>query len=210
MWPFSACMTKFFAHKHFIIALIACVVIFGVLYNANREALKEGAGALRSMRELMDSRGTETCKFTSLTPETDTNGVVYVSDGILRGDFVSTVRSATGGRVVESHLLADQSYFYIWSQSNSGIGMKIAISTMVDEGAPDGGISGLALFDITRKLDLHCMPWSKNPSLLVRPKGVSFQDMSGMGNALSDQQAVGKPDVNIGATLAVPIPSMLK
>lgn len=201
---------KFFANKHYIIALLACVVIFGALYSASREAQQNGIASLRSMKELMDSRATETCKFTSLSSENDTDGVVYVSGGMLRGDFVSTMKSATGGRVVESHMLVDSSYVYIWSQSNSGVGMKISLAAMADGQAAQGGAGGLALFDISRKLDLHCDPWSKNSSLFVRPKGVSFQDMSGMGSAPADRPVVGNSGGALDAIPAVPMPSIMK
>ena len=170
-------MKKLVDNRHIVIAIIACIVIFGALYRSREEQFGRSGESL-SMKELIDSRTTQKCIFTSFSPDVDTRGMVYVSGGVLRGDFESTSRSASGGRVVMSHMIVDHAYSYIWSQEMSGAGMKLARSAQKGALEVREGERDPALFDIDRKLDVYCEPWMKNSSLFTPPNDVTFQDMS--------------------------------
>ena len=176
-------MKKLIADKQFIIAIIALVLVFWLLLSSSDESIQKNTDRLSSLQELIDSGVSPACSFNSLSDSSDTNGAVLVAGGKMRGDFVSTIKSDSGGTVMKSHMIMDSTHVYIWSDGPTSVGVQMSLSAMKSGSYPEGS----GPFDLNRKLKYQCTPANINESPFMPPLEVSFQDMSVIERGASDE-----------------------
>lgn len=112
-------------------------------------------------------------------------GVVYVSDGKMRGDFTAPPESPSGG----SHMIVVGNTSYIW-MDGSKTGFKNTFnldatpppSTSTEEGSQEP-------VDLSQPEDYVCENWVVDSSLFDLPAGVSFTDINEMMPDLPSSEA---------------------
>ena len=122
-----------------------------------------------TLRELLSMKQDITCTFNSDVGG-DTSGVVYISDGKMRGDFVS--QSSVNAQV-ESHMILQDSMAYVWSGSQ---GAKMDISKLQADTSGQAGGS----VDLDAKVDYTCEDWKKDETKFTLPGTVTFIDIGAM------------------------------
>src|SRR3989344_9044863 len=81
----------------------------------------------RSIKELIADGKPQMCTFSNSTDTTESSGTIYIANGLVRGDFTTTVKADGVSSKVESHMLVNNGFNYIWT-SDSNQGFKIALS----------------------------------------------------------------------------------
>jgi hypothetical protein len=120
---------------------------------------------LQSLQELLSSGQTQECSFND---GTGNEGVVYVGNNKLRGDFTSLADN----QKVNSHMIVDGKMAYVWTEGQ-GTGVKVTFDPEQIQ-VPEGQEGTL---DIGQENSYNCKAWTVNPSLYTLPASVTFTDM---------------------------------
>ncbi len=123
----------------------------------------------KSLKELL-GMSNQTCTYSD--PDSNSEGKVYVSSGKARMDFSLSL----DGKVVQSHMIADGSSFYMWSDDQTQ-GLKMS---MIDIEKPVASANQQSNVDINKRIDYKCSSWTLDATLFDLPKDIKFMDMSAM------------------------------
>jgi hypothetical protein len=122
-----------------------------------------------SFSDLAKKNGTWKCTLESDTNGSASSGVVYVSDGNVRGDFSTSV---SGYGTVESHMIVNGADVYTWSPlMPQGIKTKMTASGSSSTATSGGGV------DANTAYTYDCQPWQADASVFVVPANVTFRAM---------------------------------
>lgn len=170
---------------HAIVGFVIAVVVIGggIWYYAtsdtpmpqgeqtaleNGKTGNKGSGSLSS---LFGMTGSYTCTISSGAPGGIARGTVYISDGNVRGDFVTVENN---GQEIMVSMIQSGEYMYNWSSAASqGVKMKIDTGTSMSIGN-----AGEAQFDTSAAVDYSCEMSSVDANLFVPPSEVQFMDLS--------------------------------
>ena len=117
-----------------------------------------------TLTELMSLGRTLSCSFSHVDNETAVDGVVYVADDDMRGDFVITPRNRER---VEGHLIQDGKWRYAWADS-----FPDGTRARIDEGGSDSAD------DVNLERDeftYSCRTWVVDRSKFELPLDVKFR-----------------------------------
>ncbi len=167
-----------------IVGLLVAVAVVGVAvwYYSNDAGSASMRTSETGMREqnmmqassgplasLFAMSGSYTCTINSRDPNSATDGTVYISNGSVRGDFVSSV-SAGGGQNVQAHMIKTGNDAYIWSDTMpQGIKMNAAVMM-----SGSGSSANSAAFDPNVSVNYSCVPTTADASLFIAPVDVQF------------------------------------
>lgn len=153
---------------------------------------RKGTGTLESLRVLNEDLE---CAI-SYTPRnlvTEVEGTFFVSDGNIRGDFL-TESPDLSGRILSSMIIKDTT-MYTWSEiEGEAYGMKIDLTTTEAEAAETKQPVSLSA-----DVKYDCKNWENvDRTVFVPPSDVLFQDMSelmkaGMEEAIIYEEGEGVP-----------------
>ena len=142
---------------------LCAVVILGVgifLFVTNKIPSHDEAISLRA---LVAAGNPTTCTFTNMVNGSQTNGTVYIANGMVRGDFVSQdVRLGT----IESHMVVKDGMGYMWTPAIGGRGFKWAIATTTEN--TNKGI------DYNANTDYKCVSWVPDMARFDLPSDALF------------------------------------
>lgn len=124
-----------------------------------------------TLKNLISMGGSNKCAFTSSTQNSQSQGVVYISGGQMRGDF----SSVAAGKTIASHMIVKSNTSYVWTDAApQGFKMSFdSVATQNDAG-PQGGV------DPNAQVDYACSPWVADAGMFVLPSTITFQDMSAL------------------------------
>jgi hypothetical protein len=156
-----------------VVAVVVLAVIAVVAFNMNKTGAPVGGSPVAqspmSMKDLLAKGGSQKCTFANTAAGTESSGVIYLASGRMRGDFTD---KASGGQVVESHMIVDGQTTYIWgNQMPQGVKMSSDATTA------QGGQTGSG-FDVDQALNYKCESWSANQGQFSLPSGITFMDLS--------------------------------
>lgn len=141
---------------------------YGQSDDMSQEQVSTSDTSAKSMKDLVARGESLKCEFSQSVEGTESEGVIYVADGKVRGDFTSTV-AAAGGQKFNSYMIADGSYTYVWS-SMMQEGFKFPIqSSSSSQGQAQGGV------DYNQALDYRCESWNKDTSVFTPPASITFR-----------------------------------
>ncbi len=118
-----------------------------------------------SILDLAKRGGNYECTFSHTTGVGTSNGVVYITDEKIRGNFTSNV--AVANMVIKSYMISDGASVYTWTDMTSQ-GYKVP----VEKGGAEENTS--QSFDYGQNLDYTCKGWVVDPSVFTLPSGVEF------------------------------------
>lgn len=178
--------------KSLSIGVIVLVVLaLGAWFMANRRAgdqrqpsgsqesatisLEEGnATTPTSLKALLASGSAQQCSFRDTTAGMDSEGVIYVAGGKVRGNFTSTV----DGQPLGAHMIVDGQTSYVWTDgSTTGFTTTVSAAPTTP---PSAASSQTASLDVNKTLDYSCQPWAVDASVFTLPTGVQFTDLSAL------------------------------
>ena len=153
-----------------LIGVVAVVIVLLGAFFFFRSGGSGGSTAetpsqLLSLRDLRGRSGPQTCTFTSSTANSQSEGTVYINNGLMRGNFTSS----QNGQTVASHMITKDDSVYVWSDGLAQ-GYKMDVSTL--DAAPGGGTqNGI---DATAPVGYDCKAGSIDPSVFELPAGITF------------------------------------
>ncbi|MDP2704879.1 MAG: hypothetical protein U1D31_01910 [Patescibacteria group bacterium] len=141
-----------------------------------REQASGKATGKMSMKDLIAANISQKCTVDESNDVSQSSGVVYVANGKLRGDF----QSMASGMTVQSHMIADGEYSYVWTSATNQ-GFKMPVSAQESAAVSDtSGTQGQQSVDYNQQLGYACEPWTADANTFSLPSGVTFTDMSTM------------------------------
>ncbi|MES2215678.1 MAG: hypothetical protein V4481_00065 [Patescibacteria group bacterium] len=112
------------------------------------------------------------CTLSTNVASGSSNGTVYISGTMMRGDFTTT----SSGSVVESHMIKNGDTMYSWSGNQ---GAKINVDTSGQASA-----QSQSSFNLDQSVvGYECKDWNKDSSKFTVPSSVTFVDLNAMMNA---------------------------
>ena len=176
-------MTK----QYFIYGAVAVVLIGAGIFILTG-AYHGGAGtqtpirASGSMADIIARGGSWKCEVSHKGPHDSTAGMVYVSDGKVRGDFESTVSQI--GKM-EMHMISDRSYAYTWtSLVKTGMKTKITLPAATTTASVDKSDM------YHQQYDYQCSDWTPDATFFNLPADITFSEM---GIAPSTSASAARP-----------------
>ena len=135
-----------------------------------------------TLKGLISKGGSQKCSFTNNYDTVQSNGVVYVTQGKMRGDFTTTV----SGKTTASHMIVDNNTSYIWTDD-----MKQGYKMSFAEMNGDMTAQNSAAFDVNKELNYSCGTWSGDSSVFVLPSTITFADMNAMMQGMGGSMGAG-------------------
>lgn len=145
--------------------------------NGKKMAQQNPVSGKMSIKDLMNLGTTQTCTFTSKTPEGTTSGASYISGQKVRTDFTTT---DPAGKSTEGHIIMDGSYMYSWSnESEPGFKMQITedLANTIEE-SKESISEYQQAYNPDEKIDYNCSSWSMDVGQFTPPANVTFTDFS--------------------------------
>lgn len=131
---------------------------------------KKGTGTLESLRLLNEDLE---CTIVVATEGQQSTGTYFVSEGSMRGDFLTDAPDMTGQML--SSMIIDGEMMYVWSEIEGGMyGVKM---DLVQAANPEAAVREPVSRNTTVEYD--CKPWiNVDRTVFVPPATVLFQDMN--------------------------------
>ena len=123
-----------------------------------------------SLKDFMTMTTDQQCEFKD--SETGNSGTVYVSNGKMRGDFISDVN----GKQAASHMINDGTTAFIW-MDDQATGFKTNLEA-IEKMSGQTGVSQTV--DINKPVDFTCSSWTVDQAKFAVPVEIRFSDMSQM------------------------------
>lgn len=135
----------------------------------NKDEMTSFTGKLQ---DLLARTGSYRCSVSQEVNGAHTDGIVYVADGKLRGDFESSVQGIT----IESHMIVKDSNIYAWTPiSPNGFKIPQAEATKpADETTP----SSQNYADFQQEYTYECAAWTIDETLFTLPE-IDFVSVPG-------------------------------
>lgn len=168
--------------------IVLLVLALGAWFMANRRAGDEGQPYGSESSTTLSEEGTSTvptslkallaggtaqqCSFSDTTAGMNSEGVIYVAGGKVRGNFTSTV----DGQPLGAHMIVDGQTSYVWTDgSTTGFTTTVSAAPTTP---PSAASSQTASLDVNKTLAYSCQPWAVDASVFTLPTGVQFTDLS--------------------------------
>lgn len=105
--------------------------------------------------------------------ETNSEGVLYVSNSNFRGDFKALVEE----QEINSHIIADNDYIYIWTDEGDNMGFKYSIAKALGEEEGYTSSDSSSPIDLNEQVDYECSDWNVDASMFYLPTEIEFQSL---------------------------------
>lgn len=132
----------------------------------------------KSLKEMLSYSGSQKCEFKNTDENYSSEGVVYVVNGKMRGDFISKTAQIT----TTSHMVAKDNTFYMWEDGTNN-GFKASINRMSEPGENQNSV------DVNKQMDFSCESWMENSSKFELPSGVEFKDLNAIMESIPSTPA---------------------
>ncbi|RJR28974.1 hypothetical protein C4564_04070 [Candidatus Microgenomates bacterium] len=143
--------------------------------NMMLDEMQTESGDMKSLKDLMSLAADQHCKFTDT--ESNSSGEVFVSNGQMRGDFVSK----SNGETYSAHTISDGTTVYVW-MDESGMGFKTDISKLEASGDEEKNEVSEAV-DLNKQVEYECNTWSVDSSVFNIPDNIDFQSYDSLMNS---------------------------
>ena len=163
-----------------VLGIVALLVIIGVVWALTKgpsdyEAAPGETGSTSgensgesTFASLIAQGGSRTCTVSVANEGGTSEGTVYISGGMMRGDFTTTAN----GQTMAAHMIQADGYMYSWSDA-APQGVKVALSATQNTQAQSQGI------DPNANVDYRCSPGVSDQSKFEVPSNVTFMEFSG-------------------------------
>lgn len=131
-----------------------------------------------SLKSLLGLGKNVTCSY----QEASVSGTVFVADKKMRSD--NTILDSKGISL-DSHVLSDGEYTYMWTGTQ---GSKIKISAIETKASPSTK-QATTTQNLDQELNMKCDTWTIDPSKFVIPSDVKFTDISSMMTNIKSSSA---------------------
>src|SRR3989344_2936863 len=113
--------------------------------------------------EFVKQGGSYKCEIKNNINDAGSSGTVYVSDGVVRGEF----NTLTAGKMVTTYFLVRDGFSYAWFSTDPTKGFKIKEDTSVSASSDWANQIG----------DYSCESWTADRVMFEVPASVAFQEI---------------------------------
>lgn len=156
-------------------AVVVLVVIVVVVMGMNKAGAPgqsgNTSGGPMSMKDLLTSGASQKCTFTNSDAQSNSSGIVYITQGHMRGDFTSVA----SGKTTQSHMITDGQTSYVWTDQMAQ-GFKMSFTST---STSSGGSNSV---NPDEKVNYACNPWSVDQGEFTLPANITFSDMGALIN----------------------------
>lgn len=142
----------------------------------------------QSITDIFSSGKTSKCTFNTAETSGNVNGTVYVSGNDARADFEM---STSNGKTTSTHMVRNDDTFYMWGDSLP-VGMKMVMN-INDLASKMQGNPSTQSFDPSKKVDIKCVSWTKDATLLTPPTNIKFTSIQGAVPSGAMMKTTGSP-----------------
>lgn len=121
--------------------------------------------------QFIKQAGSYKCTVNQHISGTDTVGTTYMDDGMIRGDYATSVQ---GMKITSSFVLRD-GYSYSWNSMMPSMGFKSKASATTN--TPEAPASGSYSFNADQVGDYDCQAWAPDQSKFTLPSGITWKEM---------------------------------
>ncbi|QQR82880.1 hypothetical protein IPJ70_02105 [Candidatus Campbellbacteria bacterium] len=161
---------------------IVVLLVGGFMFSRGRSPLGGPLGGLDGISSLSDlmSRGTPAkCQYSMASEGFEQTSTVYYDGKKMYMENASMM----GGKKVQSNMLIDGEFQYMWSDDGTRQGLKMAVvkdAPAPSENIPTGQASQV---DFGKNLQMKCDRWSGDDGVFTPPSDVTFVDLSDLGKS---------------------------
>lgn len=171
-----------------IIAALVIVLLGGVVYTQFTKSSKSPEVKTEEAKNVTENNVTGTiksileggktlkCAVDYSQEENGGKGTVYVAGKKMRADLISDLE----GKTMESHVIYDENYSYIWS-SNQADGVKMKIT---EEDLKESEEFKNESIDLEKEGKIQCSPWVSDNAKFNPPSNIKFADLTEMMDSL--------------------------
>ena len=121
--------------------------------------------------ELIKQGGSSKCTVSQNTNNIVSQGVTYMSKGMIRGEFSTKVQNMN----ISSTFIIRDGYTYTWTSAAPTMGFKTKLPVGGTTGS-NGGASGQYGFNAEQIGEYDCQPWSYDAAKFNVPTDVTFNE----------------------------------
>ncbi|MBU1036735.1 hypothetical protein KKF32_01700 [Patescibacteria group bacterium] len=147
--------------------------------NTNKEEIQQQEETFSgSIQDLIKKGKAAKCTYEGGDESQKFSGVVYISDKKARQD----VTGEEDGEKIETHIIVDDRWTYMWTSKDPGKGMKMYIDTSEEEikEFKEEAEEAYQEQDLEKEIDFKCSKWKVDQSKFTLPSDIDFTDMSAM------------------------------
>lgn len=135
---------------------------------AEEDSSSSETGKKTAFADFMRDGGSYKCTVTQRMSGTDSYGVVYIDNDMLRGEFSTMVE----GKKYDTNLLLLDGYTYSWSSMTPGKGIKVKNETSGTLTEP----SAAYRFNAEAIGDYDCDAWTATTETFILPNTITFEE----------------------------------
>lgn len=137
----------------------------------DQQETEQSAGKKMAFSQFMKQGGSYKCTVYQYVNDSSTQGIVYLNDGLMRGEYSTTVQ----GKNIDATVIVRDGYAHTWTSMSSTMGFKSKIVEDPETGS--AGTTGTYSYSADQIGDYDCQPWTADASLFVLPAEVSFKEV---------------------------------
>lgn len=141
--------------------------------NTKTPDVPEVSAKKMSFAEFMNQKGSYKCTVNQNIDDTQTQGVTYINDGMVRGEFNTKVQ----GFNIDTTFILRDGFTYTWTSMAPTMGFKMKVVENV-EGDKNAASSGTYSFDAKQIGEYDCQPSPVDSSKFTLPSNIKFTDFS--------------------------------
>jgi hypothetical protein len=122
-----------------------------------------------SFVDFMKQGGSHKCTVSQSVASMVTNGIVYINNSSIRGDFEVSV----SGQTIKSNMISKDGYVYTWTSAMPTKGFKSKVATG-NQGDSSTQNKGTYTWDGSQIGEYSCEPWTVDEKMFELPKTVTF------------------------------------
>ncbi len=123
--------------------------------------------------EFIKGFGSYQCTVNQSVNGNETKGTIYLSKGLLRGEFASVARSLK----IDTNFIVRDGYTYTWTSLMPKFGFKTKINSENRESSGSQN-SGSYNFNAEKVGDYNCEAWTVDQSKFNLPTGIEFREIT--------------------------------
>lgn len=147
-------------------------------------------GGSNSLQQLVAAGNPVTCTFSTTTSTGSQSGTIYISNGMVVGDFVANDPSAGA---INAHMIMRDQTNYVWTSASTQ-GFK---STVGVTGSTQDQSQGV---DYSAQMNYSCQAWNPDTSKFNLPANISFMTTASYTSPAQGAGATGAASAGIQGT----------
>lgn len=126
-----------------------------------------------TLKSLLTAGKSQKCTYSKNLESVSLSGTVYISNGKMRGDYVS----GTEQMKVNGHMIVDGQYLYSWTDLSKQ-GTKMAINQEAQTPATASENTSSQASDMNQAFEYVCQGWTEDASVFIVPSDITFSALT--------------------------------